>query len=64
MPELILGIITGLIQLANTLAAKLPAADLAHGLEEVQADLDYWRKVLGLYVPNLPPPPTKAPSTP
>ncbi len=60
MPELILAIISGLVQLGNTLATKLPAADLAHGLEEVQADIDYWRKVLGLYVPNLPPPPVKA----
>jgi hypothetical protein len=61
MPELILGIIDGIIKLAIVVLAGIPPEIRAQREAEFQADLDWWRKVLNLYVPNLPAPPPKVP---
>jgi hypothetical protein len=60
VPEIILSIIDGLIKLAIVGLEGVPPDVRVKRELEIQADIDWWRTVLHLYVPNLPPPPVKA----
>ncbi len=50
LTTVILNIINGIVQIQ----LSLPVDVRIKQAEEFQADLDGWRKLLGLYVPNIP----------